>query len=346
MVDALLNWQTATAAGVFALVLVADFLHSFRVRRVAPLAFGPTRRPRVWVYLVPPARALACAALCWGLLTLYVISPKAVGMKQLQDKELKRLMIVLDVSPSMDLTDAGPTLSQTRAKRAADLVTSILDRIILDQTRVSVVAVYNGAFPVVIDTRDPAIIRNILRDLPLDYAFDHGKTKLLDGIREACNIARPWRENSTTLLLVSDGDTVPDAGMPELPRSINKTLVLGVGDPKGGKFIDGHTSRQDMTTLRQLATRLRGVYHEGNAKHLASETITDLATAIPMKGDERLGRREIALAAVTVGSVSLTLIPMALAVAGTGWQVGRRGRAAIVVPRPPELAMMSPVQTT
>lgn len=331
MVAALLNGQTGVAAGVFALVLVAEFLHSFRVRRLAPLAFGPTRRPRAWVYLVPPVRALACAMLCWGLLTLYLISPRAVGMKQLPEKELKRLMIVLDVSPSMDLTDAGPTMSDTRARRAADLVTSILDRIILEQTRVSVVAVYNGAFPVVIDTRDPAIIRNILRDLPLDYAFDHGKTRLLDGLREAFTIAKPWRERSTTLLLVSDGDTVPDAGMPELPRSIDRTLILGVGDPRGGKYIDGHTSRQDMTTLRQLATRLRGTYHEGNAKHLASETITDLATAIPMKGDQRLGRRELALAAVTTGSVLLALIPLALAVAGTGWRVGRR---AGPLPRP------------
>jgi Ca-activated chloride channel family protein len=307
------------------LALLAEYLHARKTRRVATLSFGPTRRPAAWTRITPLLRAVALALLTWGLATLYVIDPKPRQAKSIADKDMKRLLLVLDVSPSMDITDAGPTLSQTRSKRAAELVQSILGRVILDQTRVTIVAVYNGALPVVIDTKDHAVIKNILNDLPLEHAFDFGKTKLLDGIREAFNIAKPWREKSTTLLVVSDGDTVPDAGMPDLPRSIAQTLVIGVGDSRGGKFIDGHTSRQDASTLHQLATRLRGVYHDGNEKHLPSETFTSLAEAVPMRADDKIGKREFALASVAFGGIMLTGVPVALALFGTNWKPGRRG---------------------
>lgn len=167
-------------------------------------------------------------------------------------------MIALDVSPSMQLADAGPNRQQRRAQRASEVLMSVLSRIALDQVRISVVAFYNGAKPVVVDTYDLEVVRNIIQDLPLDYAFDLGKTKLLDGVREAANLARPWQPGSTTLMIVSDGDTVPDTGLPELPRSIAQTVVIGVGDAAAGTYIDGHQSRQDAATLRQLSAAPAG----------------------------------------------------------------------------------------
>jgi Ca-activated chloride channel family protein len=330
----MLLWSVVIS--VFVLALLAEYLHARKTRRIAPLAFGPTRRPRAWTTLTPILRAAGLTLIIWGLVTLYLIDPKPRQAKTIADKDMKRLLIVLDVSPSMDITDAGPTLSQTRGKRAAELLQSILGRIILEQTRVTIIAVYNGALPVVIDTKDYTVIKNILNDLPLAHAFDFGKTKLLEGIREATNTAKPWREKSTTLIVVSDGDTVPDAGMPELPRSIVKTLVIGVGDSRTGKFIDGHTSRQDSSTLRQIATRLRGVYHDGNEKHLPSETITDLAEAVPMSTDQKIGRRELALASVTLGGMMIAAVPIALALFGTNWRPGRLYYA----PAPRRMRMM------
>jgi Ca-activated chloride channel family protein len=317
----MLLWSIIFA--VFLLTLLAEYLHARRTRRLSTLAFGPTQSPRAWTTITPFLRALALALITWGLVTLYIIDPKPRQAKTISDKDYKRLLIVLDVSPSMDITDAGPTLSQTRGKRAAELLQSILSRIILDQTRVTIVAVYNGALPVVIDTKDHAVIKNILNDLPLEHAFEFGKTKLLDGIREAASIAKPWRDKSATLVVVSDGDTVPDAGMPEIPRSIAKALVIGVGDSRTGKFIDGHNSRQDASTLRQLATRLRGVYHDGNEKHLPSETIADLAEAVPMSADQKISKREFALASVAIGGTMLAGVPIALALFGANWRPGR-----------------------
>jgi Ca-activated chloride channel family protein len=185
-----------------------------------------------------------------------------------------------------------------------------------------------------VDAADPEVVRNILNGLPLDQAFNVGKTRILDGIQQAVELAKPWRSGSTTLVLVSDGDTVPDSGMPALPPSIAQVLVVGVGDARLGKFIDGHQSRQDASTLRQVAARLRGVYHDGNEKHLPSQNLASLAAALPMKEEQQTGRRELALAAVGVGASLLSLLPLALALAGSSWQAGVRRSEAKAAGKP------------
>ncbi len=313
-----------TALAVLALMALAEWLHARRVRRVAALAFGPAGQPRDWVGAAPVVRALAVALLAWGLVTLLLLAPKILRPQKRPEGGYRHLVILLDVSPSMQLSDAGPGGQQTRAKRAAEILMSILNRIALDQCRVSVIAFYNGAKPVVIDTADPEVVRNILSDLPLDQAFNVGKTKILDGIKEACELAKDWRGGSTTLVIASDGDTVPDSGMPVLPPAIAQVLVIGVGDARLGKFIDGHQSRQDSSTLRQVATRLRGSYHDGNEKHLPSPSLNALSAALPMREEKQTGRRELAIAATAIGASALALLPLALALGGSGWRAGRR----------------------
>ncbi len=312
-----------TAAVVLLLAALAEWLHARRCRRVALLAFGPSGKPREWTWFVPILRVAALAALTWGLVTLYLMDPRILRPKQVPEGGFRHMLIALDVSPSMQLKDAGPTGQQTRAQRASELIMSVLERSALEQMRVSIVAFYTGAKPVVVDTYDLEVVKNILNDLPLDLAFNPGKTLIIDGIKEAAALAKPWKEGSTTLILVSDGDTVPDAGMTSLPPSIGQVLVVGVGDARSGKFIDGHQSRQDSATLRQTATRLRGVYHDGNEKHLRSEELSALAKVLPMQDETRKGRRELALALVAMASALLAGLPVALALAGSSWQAGQ-----------------------
>ena len=131
------------------------------------------------------------------------------------DNQRRHILIVLDVSPSMRLKDAGPNADQSRLKRAADVMESFFQRIPIEIYLMSVVACYNGAKPVVVDTKDLEVVRNIFGDLPLQYAFPAGKTDLFSGLAEAVKIAQPWQPKSTLLLLLSDGDTVPATGMPQ-----------------------------------------------------------------------------------------------------------------------------------
>jgi len=198
-----------TALAMLALSALAEWLHARRVRRVAALAFGPEGQARDWTGFAPFVRAVAMALLAWGLVTLFLLDPKVLKPKKRPEGGYRHLVIALDVSPSMQLTDAGPGGQQTRAKRAAEILMSILNRVALEQCRVTVVAFYSGAKPVVIDTADPEVVRNILSDLPLDQAFTVGKTRILDGIKEACDLAKDWRAGSTTLILASASVSAP-----------------------------------------------------------------------------------------------------------------------------------------
>jgi Ca-activated chloride channel family protein len=238
------------------------------------------------------------------------------------------LLLVLDVSPSMRLQDAGPAGKQSRAQRSADVLRSFFERAPIGHYKISVLAVFTEAKPVVIDTTDMEVVRNILTDLPLQYAFKKGPTDLFAGLAEAAKMARPWRPRSTTVLVISDGDTVPATGIPQMPDAVANVLVVGVGDPVTGKFIEGHQSRQDASTLRQVAIRLGGTYHNGNEKHLSSDLVARLSS-VPGEGLlARLTAREYALIAVTAGSSVLALLPWALHWFGTHWRPGTRPRPA------------------
>lgn len=325
VVDLVLTPLIAAAAAV-ALVVLAEALHGRRVRRVALLAFGPGRRPRAWARTAPLLRAVGAGALVWGLVTLLLVDPKkhsSDGRPELDPGDVRHVLLVLDVSPSMRLVDAGPAKELSRMERAREVMESFFRRVPLELYRISVVAVYNGAKPVVEDTSDVEVVRNILGDLPMHFAFTPGKTKLLDGLEEAAEMARPWNPGSTTLILVSDGDTVPAKGMPKMPASVGSVLIVGVGDPVSGKFIDGRQSRQDVSTLRQIATRLGGSFHNGNERHLPSALLASLTAG---QGDDafgRLTRREYALLAAALGASTLALLPLLLHALGTAWRPGR-----------------------
>ena len=322
--------MVAELAACLVLVLVAgaELLHARRSHRIAPLAFGPGRRPAPWALLAPVLRVSSIAALTWGLTTLLLLRPKVHNVQTIPESQLRHVVLVLDVSPSMRLEDAGPTGLQSRMRRGADIMESFFKRVAIEQYRISVVACYNGAKPVVVDTRDIEVVRNILRDLPMHHAFRVGKTDIFSGLEEAARICHPWRPRSTTVVLLTDGDTVPATGMPKMPASVSGVLVVGVGDPRTGKFIDGRQSRQEVTTLRQVAIRLGGVYHNGNEKHLGTATLEELTAVSGESKVDRWTRREYALIACAVGAPCWALLPILLHFAGTRWHPGvPNGRA-------------------
>ena len=309
-------------AGALLLALVGELLHSRRVRRMARLAFGSGAAPAPWARVVPFVRVLAHGALAWGLSTLLVVEPRVHESEQIPDEEYRHLILVHDVSPSMLLRDAGVDGTQSRAERAKVLIEGLFERVPIGKFKISVIATYNGAKPVVEDTRDIELVRHILGEIDMRYAFKAGSTRLFDGIEEAARLAKPWRLRSALLVIMSDGDTVPATGMPVLPPSIGGTLVIGVGDHVAGKFIAGHQSRQDASTLRQIAIRLNGEFHNGNKRHVPSDVLAAAAADSRKPLIEHLTLREYALLAIAVASTLLALLPLLLHYLGTRWQPG------------------------
>ncbi len=241
--------------------------------------------------------------------------------------EIRRLVLVLDVSPSMKLKDAGPNLDQRRDQRAADLLQSFFNRVHKERFRTSVVATFTGAKPVVQDTTDLEVVRNILTDLPLAQAFKAGPTNLNAGLKEAVNLAKPWPPGSTIILVVSDGgDPEPGVRLPPMPAAVSHVVVVGVGSPNTGKFIDGVLSRQDVSSLRQVAGQLTGTYHNGNENHLPTDLVQEMNQPPGGARKEPWTRREYALMAVAGGAGALALLPLLLSAFGTLWRPGvRRG---------------------
>lgn len=317
-------WVTVA---VVVLAALGELLHARRVRAVAHLVHGPDGRPTSLARLAPPLRTLALGGLVWGLMTLLFVDPKVHKSEEIPDSEWRHLLLVYDVSPSMLLKDAGPNGNLSRAARARELLDSLFERVPIGKFKITVIATYNGAKPVVEDTKDLEVVRHLLSDVDLRFAFKAGSTKLFDGIAEAARIAKPWRVGSALLVIVSDGDTVPATGMPTLPPSIGGTLVVGVGDNLAGKFIAGHQSKQDESTLRQVAIRLGGEFHNGNKRHVPSDVLAAAAADARAALIEQLTLREYALLAIVVSTMLLALLPLLLHWFGTRWQPGAAVRA-------------------
>ena len=235
----------AAVAGAVVLVAVAaELLHGRRVWRVAPLAFGPTTGRRAAAVVAPVLRTLALAALAWGLTALLLLEPRSHNDQKVKPGDYRHLVLVLDVSRSMTVEDAGPAGKQKRQDRAADLIQSFFERVEAAFYKTTVVAVASEAKPVVIDTADREVIRNILSDLPIRHAFKPGETNIFAGLEEAAKIAKPWPPGSAILMMVTDGDTVPATGMPKMPPAIGaNVVVVGVGNPHGRQVVSPGTRR-------------------------------------------------------------------------------------------------------
>lgn len=319
---------------VVAVALIAEGVHALRVRRVARLAFGPGSRPRAWTWGTPPIRVVALGALCWGFLSLWlVVEARVHNQSKIDEQDYRHLVLVMDVSPSMSLKDAGPEMKQTRRMRASEILESLFKRVPMREFKVTVIGVFSEAKPLLKESTDIEVVRHIVEDMPLAHAFKPGKTKLLDGINLAAKMSYGWNPRSATLVVVTDGDTVPPSGMPDLPDSIGNVIIVGVGDSIAGQYIDGHQSRQDIATLRQVANRLRGVYHDGNHKHLTSQIISRLTQAKDEDDANKWTRREWALAAIILGASIYSALPVMLCYFGSRWRAGvplhLRGEAVV-----------------
>lgn len=320
------SWSWTVAGVVVVLAALAEVLHARRIVRVAPLAFGPRRLAMLWVAgLGTFLRIAAAGAVAWGLVTLALLPPMTHKEGEIKDGEYRHLVMVLDVSRSMTLEDSGPGGKQTRAMRAADLIQSFFERVSAEKYKTTLIAFTTEAKVVAHDTTDREVIRHILTEIPLRHAFKPGETNIFSGLEEAAKVAKPWPPNSAVLMIVTDGDTVPATGIPKMPPSIGSNVVfVGVGNPNTARAIGSHMSRQDASTLRQTATRLNGVYHDGNEKHMSTELVSRIDERAAPKDKDHWTEREYALLCVGIGGGVLALLPFLLAILGTGWHPGRR----------------------
>ena len=272
---------------------------------------------------MPFLRTLSITCFAWGLATLLMlkIAPPD-GEKDLANKNATRVVFVADLSPSMYLVDAGPDGKLTRQDRMRDVVEGILQRV-SGNLRFGVIAFYTDAMPVVMEARDPELVRNVLNGLPVTYAMPLGQTDLGQAINAAVKLVKDFPEGSTRLVICTDGDSVNLVPIEPRPKSVKEVFVLGVGNPHKGLFIDGHQSRQEPDTLQTVASALRGTYYDTNEKHVPTTALGDLVVTKPPPR-QGLSLEELAVLAMLLGAAILALVPVALEYLGSDWKVAGR----------------------
>jgi Ca-activated chloride channel family protein len=334
----------AILAGALAALVVAaaEWRHARRVSRVARLAFGPGGRPAAWARLAPAARVAGMGLATFGAVVLLRFDPIEVDTEP-NPRASRQLLVVLDVSPSMNLADAGPGEEKTmRGVWAGRVLRGILDRLDMQDTRVGMIACYTKAVPMLRDSTDKELIANLMDGLPLYTAFTPGETDLQAGLDAAYEMAMPWPRRSTTLVVITDGDLSTPVSPGPRPASIADAIVIGVGDPNRATTISGHASRQDQWTLKSLAARLGGIYHQGNTRHLPREILDGLTMIAPRVADA-IGMRELGLFAFAIGASMLGLVGPLLVRFGTPRALRRSAQnaaanaAAAAVPSVPSV---------
>ena len=310
------NWS---AFAIAALAAVGEWLHGRRVARLSRLAFGPAARPRAWTKLAPPLRVAALAGVVWALFTLIAFN----HLSRDRDRHAtvtRHLMILLDVSPSMQLTDAGESGNQPRAVRTAELLKSVLSRVPGDNVRFSAASFYTEARMLARECQDRELIVHFAAEVPFHFTYKPGKTDLLKSLNQTGEMMKDWPRKSTTLLVISDGDSVSPAGLKPMPSAVADVLFVGVGEAARGTFIDGHLSRQDSATLTQLARRLGGKYFDGNTRQIPSDALQKLNAEDPSSAKWQADRRLVAIAVLAASAALLCLLPLLLEWFGSAWK--------------------------
>lgn len=316
------------AAVVLVLSAWAEWMHARRSAALGRLAFGPAGRPRSWTSAAPVLRVAAGTLLAWGLVILALAPQEALSTTgtdadETAPEDLQRVILLLDVSPSMAIVDAGENRNLERRQRLLQVIKGVFPRISVARTRFSIIAFFTSARPVVVDAYDTAVITNVLDNLPLVWAFEPGKTNVIAGLQATADMARDWPPNSTTVILCTDGDTVDFSQIPKMPRSISQVQIFAVGDPVVGTFIDGHDSRQQAGVLRRLAAELRGSYYDVNTRHVPTSALTELAVNPPKPAKLGFTWKDLALGAIAIGALIFAVLPLLLEYCGAAWNAQR-----------------------
>jgi len=312
------SYSILAALGAAGLGALGEWLHARRIARVSTLAFGPGARARRWTLAAPFARVIALAGMAWALVTLIAFN-NLIRDRDRQVHATRHLMVLLDVSPSMFLKDAGESGKDMRNSRASAVLKSVLDRVPGDHVRFSAAGFYTETRMMVNECQDRELILHLAGGTPFHITYKPGKTELLKSLNEAGELMKDWERKSTTLLVISDGDSAPPAGLKPMPSSVSDVIFAGVGDSGHGTFIDGHLSRQDTASLSQLARRLHGTYYDCNVKHIPTEALARLNAEEAGAAKWQTDRRVLALIILSVSAVVLCLVPLLLEYLGSTW---------------------------
>ncbi len=298
------------AAGAALVTFLAETFHARRIARASGLLQANSARPAAWTRRLPHLRTALAALLAWAL-ALLAQAPPSLSQERGAPRE-RHLVVLLDVSPSMLIRDAGEAGTETRAARAAHLLTDLLNRIPGSGVRHTLAAFYDAPQLLIQNSTDRNLLQYMASELPLHILYKPAKTDLLQSLNQLPALLPEMPYRSASLVVFSDGDTVAQTGLHPLPNAFTEVLVVGVGKVGGGTFIDDHNSQQDAASLGTLARRLKGRYADCNQRPLPADALAELRA--PERSRGLLDEDWIRLAKVlaVVASAGFCLLPLCL----------------------------------
>ncbi len=215
---------------------------------------------------------------------LALANPQTAGEREPMLGERFEVIIAIDISRSMNCTDAPPS----RLSQAREFARKLLDR--LPGNRVGLIAVAGDAQTLMPLTDDFGALRLVLDNLSTDQAAQQG-TALGEALRLSKNLAALSGEALPAVVLVSDGeDHEPGAerAAEEARKAGIQLLTVGVGSPQGApvpepqggykKMPDGDgpvISRMDPEMLSGLAKAGGGTYFPLENVSQTTEAVMD-----------------------------------------------------------------------
>lgn len=203
------------------------------------------------------------------LLVLAMARPRMGFQWREIEREGLDVVVLLDVSRSMNAQDVSPS----RMERARREIRDLMELMVPD--RLGLVVFAAGAYPRVPLTLDHEAIRWILDDVGPGTLRAQG-TSLAAAIRAGLDLLDRPRASDRALLVISDGEVAEgddlDAALEEAREDGVPIYALGVGTPEGAPIPTGEggfkkdragqvvVSRLEPSVLRRVASRTRGAF--------------------------------------------------------------------------------------
>lgn len=212
-------------------------------------------------------RVLLAWSMAWALLVLALAGPRWDYQRVSAFQTAANLVVLLDISASMQIQDVRPS----RLERARQEIQDLLR--LNPGVRIGLIAFATVAHVVAPVTEDMETLRQVLPSLSTDLVRLPG-SRLSNALKKASLLLSSEDENSSHhILLVSDGD-FDEPGLDQVIdqlRNENIQLhVLGIGTDGGGPVpymnLPGGrpvVSRMDATELKALASRGNGLFFTG-----------------------------------------------------------------------------------
>ncbi|MEN8176519.1 MAG: VWA domain-containing protein [Pseudomonadota bacterium] len=245
---------------------------------------GGGRRRLVWWSLIWLLGVLALAGPRWDYTDVQLRQPGS------------NLVVLLDLSRSMDVADVRPTRLTRARQEVEDLLAAE------SGVKIGLVAFASVAHVVAPVTEDTATLRHLLPSLSTDLLRFSG-SRLGEGLEQSLSmLAGRAKGESRAVLVISDGDFAEKDLDPQLERLRDagvKIHVLGVGTPQGGAVPMGHrswnrtpasrvVSRLEEERLKELAQTGGGIYRRADFREIDTDDIVQrlVSDANPAESSE------------------------------------------------------------